>query len=281
MQLLQIIILRENDLDLFQDGKIKLSNKKNNKELLIKIANAIYNLSYSKVFTHRILIGGEYHKNYYNYICSGFFNEKNIVFIQKNALKSEFLYNLKHNMCNYGFYFYKENNNLFLQIYSGNSFLLERTQQNFVETYFNKNEIFENENIKFKTSLNYYEQDYLKNLSPFNFKIVCKNEYLKKQIEKFNLNKNSNYTIVIENDLSYKIFYENIEIDKDYLFSTFKKFNLSDDEMIIKINLRKLKRVVNSKSLIYNDLTNYFDIYKTLKYLSWRITNDKNNAKLV
>ena len=143
-------------MTLFKNNCIDLSNQKDVKDLLIKISNAIFQLSNSEVFNNRILIGGIYHKNYYNYICSGFFNGNNIIYNQKNVPISEFLYNLKQNMCNFGFYFMRENNQLILKIYSGNTFVLDINQQNFIENYINKHTPFTNNEFKILKPNNFY-----------------------------------------------------------------------------------------------------------------------------
>ena len=44
-----------------------------------------------------------------------------------------------------------------------------------------------------------------------------------------------------------------------------------DDENIIKLNLKKLKNVVNKEYLLYTKSSNYFDIFVTLKYLNKKL----------
>lgn len=47
----------------------------------------------------------------------------------------KFCEQIKINLCNYGVYFYKKNGVDFLKIFSGNGFVLAKTQQNYVEKY--------------------------------------------------------------------------------------------------------------------------------------------------
>jgi len=269
-------------LSLFCDGKLNITKLKSAKEILTKVSNALFILSKSPVFNSRLAIGGTYHKKYYTYICKGFFNGLNTVFMQKNVQISEFVYNLKQNMCNFGIYFYKENNQLFLKIYAGNSFLIDINQQNFIESYLNKNNIIINNKEKFEEFINFYEKNYLKKISLFNFEIESRNNHIQNQIEKYKLSQNCKIKIVIEKDLEYKILdEENNELNKEKIFKNYKKSNSSDDEIIKLINLTGEKKFVNKNYLLYNELTNNFDVFKTLKYISWRVTNDKNHKKLV
>lgn len=269
-------------MTIFEDYKIYINKFKSAKEILIKISNALFILSKSPVFNNRLGVGGIYHKNYYDYICGGFCDENNMVFSQNNATVSEFLYNLKQNMCNYGIYFSEDINGFFLKIFSGNMFALDYNQQNFIESYLNKNEKIFKKIITKEKLKNFYEENYLKKMKFKNLEIYCKNKHLNNQLEKFNLSNKSDFKVIIENDLNYKILNKkNSEILKDNLFINFKKQILNDDEIIKVINLTNQKKVVNSKFLLYNELTNNFDIFKTLNYISWRIANDKNYSKLV
>ena len=266
----------------FKNGEFEINDAKENELVLLKISNSLFNLSNSKVFANRLAIGGVYHKNYYNLICSGFYNSKNIVFCAKNTLKSEFLYNLKHNLCNYGIFFINKNNKLILQIYSGNTFLLDENQINYVEKIINNSKFFKNENIEFKTFENFYEKNFLNKLNAFNFKIICENEHLSKQIKSCNFsNEKSEYMVYIYKNLEYKIYFNKKEISLNKIFINFKSYDIIESELINKINLEKIKKVINKQFLIYNEISNTFDIFSTLKHLSWRIANDKNYSKLV
>lgn len=255
-------------------------NDETNKDLLLKISNALFCLSNSSVFENRLAIGGFYHKNYYETICKGFYNGNNIVFNAKNALLTEFKYNLKYNLCNYGVYFYKKENKVFLKIYSGNTFLLDENQINFVEKFINTNKSFCGRKIKFYNFINFYEKNIVSHLKPFNFMIECKNEHLLKQIKRYNLRSSNSNKIIIYENLNYDIFTNKQKINKNLLFKNFKKYDIIDEELIEKINLENITKVIDNNFLIFNKITNSFDILKTLKYLSWRITYDKNNSKL-
>lgn len=266
----------------FKNGEFEIKNTKEIDLVLLKISNSLFNLSKSDVFLNRLAIGGVYHKNYYNLICAGFYNNKNAVFCAKNMLLSEFLYNLKHNLCNYGIYFFKKNNKLFLKIYSGNTFLLDENQTNYVEKNINKEIFFKNESIKFKKLEDFYEKEFLNKLNVFNFKIICENEHLSKQIKRCNLsNKSSEFKVYIFKTMEYKIYFNKKELSLNKIFKNFKRYDIIESELINKINLGKIKKVINKQFLIYNKSTNTFDIFYTLKYLSWRISNDKNYTKLV
>lgn len=266
----------------FKNGEFEINDTKDSELVLLKISNSLFSLSNSDVFINRLAVGGVYHKNYYSIICSGFYNNKNIVFNAKNMILSEFLFNLKHNLCNYGVYFFKKNNKLYLKIYSGNTFLLDENQINYVEKNISNKNIFKNESLKFEKFVNYYEKMFVSKLKSFNFKITCENIHLNKQLQKFNLSsKNSKFTICFDNNLMYKIYTNKTELNLSKVFKNFKKYDIMDDELIKRINLKNLKKVINKNYLIYNKNTNNFDIFLTLKYLSWRMTNDKNCSKLV
>ena len=266
----------------FKNGEFEINDTKENELVLLKISNSLFSLSKSNVFLNRLAIGGIYHKNYYNTICKGFYNNKNIVFNAKNTILSEFLYNLKHNLCNYGIFFINKNNKLYLQIYSGNTFLLDENQINFVEKYIKNENCFSVNKIKFKKFENYYEENLINKIKPFNFKILCENEHLSKQIKRCNLsNKSSKFKVYIFKNLKYKIYFDKKELSLNKIFKNFTSYDIIESEIINKINLEKIKKVVNDKFIIYNKNTNNFDIFSTLKYLSWRITNDKNYTKLV
>lgn len=266
----------------FKNGEFEINDTKDLDLVLLKISNSLFNLSNSSVFNNRLAIGGVYHKKYYDIICSGFYKTKNMVFNAKNMILSEFLYNLKHNLCNYGIYFYKKNNNLYLKIYSGNTFVLDENQINYVEKIINENNNFKNEDIKFEQLYNFYEKDFIFKLKQFNFNIICKNVHLYNLLKKFNLrNESSKNDLIIFKDLSYRIFFNKKELKLNKVFKNFKWYDIIDDEIIKQINLKNYKKTINNNFLIYNKKINNFDIFTTLKYLSWRITNDKDYTKLV
>lgn len=266
----------------FKNGEFEINDTKDIELVLLKISNSLFSLSKSPVFLNRLAIGGVYHKNYYNIICKGFYNNKNIVFNAKNTQKSEFVYNLKNNLCNYGIFFINKNYKFYLQIYSGNAFLLDENQINFVEKNIKNENCFCNEKIKYKKFENYYEKNFLKNLKTFSLKIICQNEYLNKQIKKYKLSKkDSEFVVCIDKNLNYKIYHNKNELNLNKVFKNFNIYDIIENEIINKINLENIKKVVNNKFLIYNKNTNNFDIFSTLKYLSWRVTYDKDCTKLV
>ena len=104
--LLLTAILRKNLNSYFLNNEINLSNIKNKTEFLFNLGLALGKLSKSDISKSFLCLGGVYHKKYYNIINNAFCNEKSIVFYQKNAVLSTFLYNLKYNFCSYGVYFY-------------------------------------------------------------------------------------------------------------------------------------------------------------------------------
>ncbi|MGN1208625.1 MAG: hypothetical protein ACI4TI_04080, partial [Christensenellales bacterium] len=95
------------------------------------------NLSSSQVYEPKLAIGGQYHKKQYNALKLGFCGKKNDIICLKNAKICDFGMLVKQNMCNYGIYFYEKHKKFFAKIFCGNGFLLEQTQQNFVEKFFN------------------------------------------------------------------------------------------------------------------------------------------------
>jgi len=266
----------------FKNGEFEINDTKELDLVLLKISNSLFNLSNSPVFNNRLAIGGVYHKKYYDLICRGFYNNKNIVFNAKNMILSEFLYNLKHNLCNYGIYLYEKEETLYLKIYSGNSFLLDKNQMNYVEKTIKNVDLVFNNNVKFFKLENLYKKNIVSKHKMYNFKIICTNEHLLHLINKYSLsNENSKFTIKIFDNLNYKIFRNKLEINLNKVFKNYSKYDIIDDEIIEKINIENIKKVINNKFLIYNKFTNNFDIFTTLKYLSWRLTNDKDYTKLV
>lgn len=122
-------------ISFFNDGKVDLTNIVNKKKFLNLFASGLYSLSHSKVYNGKLGIGGEYHKNYYSYLKQGFNKTKNEFFYLKNCDFNEFSLKIKLNLCNYGIYFYKENGRDYLVVLSGNSFVLAKSQQNFLEKF--------------------------------------------------------------------------------------------------------------------------------------------------
>jgi len=272
---------------IFKNGAINLSIIKNKKEFLIKLSNVLYSLSHSSVCEGSLGVGGLYHKNYYNYCCSGFFNGKNKVFNMKNALKSEFIYNIFNNLCNFGIYFFKEKGKVFIEIYSGNTFLIDENIQHFIEKFIAETKSLQIKQHRLILFKNYY-LDFLRTLKIRNIKIICKNKRVKNYKKLFNFsNPQSDFKVKIYKDLSYKIFYKDKEISS-YILTKYNHLNLTDYEIINLINLKQLKKVVNNFNLLYNKKVNFFDIFYTLhtiskkcKNLFYKGTYDKNSTELV
>lgn len=124
---------------IFINDEINLSNKKRKKEFLILLTNALYSLSHSNVYSGKLGLGGEYHKNYYNIIKKEFLKDKSEIFCLKNTSLKVFLTKIMLNLCNYGIYFYnKKNNETYIKICCGNGFVLSKNQQNYVEKFINE-----------------------------------------------------------------------------------------------------------------------------------------------
>lgn len=119
----------------FFEDKVDLTDIANKKKFLNLLSGGLYELSHSKVYNGKLGIGGEYHKNYYSYLKQGFNKTKNEFFYLKNCDFNEFSLKIKLNLCNYGVYFYKENGRDHLVVLSGNSFVLAKSQQNFLEKF--------------------------------------------------------------------------------------------------------------------------------------------------
>ena len=258
----------------FVDGKINLSNLENPESFLIKLSNSLLILSSQSDYESFLLCSGFYHKNYYKVIKNTLTHKKMGVFFQKNAQESEFIYNLKHNMCKYGVYFFVENNDIFLKIYSGNGFLIDENLQNFLEKNLKNSFKKELKITKKLTFENFYEKEFLSKIKPFSLQIKCKNKDIKSKIKRYNLSdKKSNIFVEIDKDLCYEIYKKNGK-EKVYLNKTniFKNVGfLTDDELVREINLKGQKNVVSNKFLLYNKMTNFFDIFSTLAFLSKKI----------
>lgn len=265
---------------IFCDNKINLTGIKNKQEFLTKLGNNLFNLSHSNVCAGKLAIGGEYYKNYYNYICSGFFND--VIYV-KNSLKSEFIYNTKYNLCNFGVFFLKDNNNIYIEIFSGNSFQIDNNLQNNIEKYLLNNK----KAIKQKMQICKYDNFYLKfveKLDIENVKIISKNKFVKEYVKLLKIKTQQSNKIVIDKNLNYKILINKKEINVGNLIKLKNCTNFTDKNLIDKINLEGINFVVNSKNLIYNKDINNFDIFYTIKIISNKLkgkTNDKNSKKLV
>ena len=275
----------------FDNNIINLSKEKNRDIFLFCLVKSIINLTNSPVYKGRILIGGLYHKKYYSIIKKAFKNEKTQYFIDKTNNLSQFIFNLSENMCNFGMFLFKNKKDICIKIYCGNKFLIDKNLQNNIEKFIeNYNVDFENEFIEENDNefkfINYYE-NLFKN-EKFCFNICCENLGLNNQIKRFNFSNISKITIKIFNDFTYKIFINNAEISKEIFFRNFIKMKEDDDENIIKLNLKKLKNVVNKEYLLYTKSSNYFDIFVTLKYLNkklkkyvWKRYKYEDSTKLV
>lgn len=260
-------------MSFFCCNKINLSKIKNIKTFLAGVAVALKKLSDSKIQVNKIMIGGEYHKKYYQTILKYFYSENNIVFNAKNTNLSEFLCNLKYNLCNYGLFFYKEKEKNILKIYSGNCCVINKTQQNFIDKILSTYSLFqENVNAKFSKYKNYYKVDYL------NFQLICKNKRLLKAVKK--TTKNNNFKVVVLKNLKYFVLYKDKKINLDNLFLKYKKVENVDDNLIETLIKNNSLRVVNKDKVVYNRDIYNFDILKTLIFLSEK-TYDDNFRKLV
>lgn len=253
---------------IFYNNTINLSKQKDKKNFLIKLGDAIYSLSHSKVCEGTLGIGGEYHKNYYKYIASGFFNGKNRVLLMKNNIQSEFIYNIKQNLCNFGIYFFKENKSLLLKIYSGNSFVIDLNIRNYIQKFCSSNFKINKTPPKFFMCQDYYF-NLLKNYDRFNFRIKSKNSRVRKILNKFNLSERKSCNkVVINKDLTYEVYINKNKVNLNNFLKIKIYSYTTEEEMINKINLEKLKFVASKKNLLYNEIINDFDIFLSLNYLS-------------
>lgn len=260
-------------MSFFCCNKIVISKLKNVQDVLAAISYNLKKLCYSPVDLGKIMIGGDYHKKYYKTILKHFCDENNIVFNAKNASLAEFLCNLKYNLCNYGLFFYREEENVVLKIYSGNCVVLSKMQQNFLEKTMPNNLIVkENENAVFTKYYDFYKIDFL------NFQLVCKNKRLSKAIKKTNIK--SDFKVVVLENYKYFVLYKNKRIKVKDFFSNFKRVNKVDDSLIENLIKNNNSRVANVNGIVYNKNIYNFDILKTLKLISEK-TYDDNFRKLV
>ena len=274
--LLLTAILRKNLNSYFLNNEINLSNIKNKTEFLFKLGLALGKLSKSDISKSFLFLGGIYHKKYYNIINNAFCNEKSIVFYQKNAVLSVFLYNLKYNLCSYGIYFYLKNNKLYLKIYAGGSVVLSKYQQNFINNFIY--DYKKNINLCGTKNHNLKEiQDKFK-IENVNINLSLENKFLAK-LYKNKFNENSKILVKVFEDLNYEIYFENEKIDKFIFFKSFKKVE-ENDFNIEKIIKEDKKRVVNSLGILYNEDVLNFDIIKTINFIGRR-ANDKTYRELV
>ena len=273
----------------FLNGKINLSSIKDKEKFLYNLSYSLSYLCCQSEYESFLICAGVYHKNYYEIIERVFLSKKITVFAQKNVEISEFLYNLKQNMCKYGIYFFEENKQLYLKIFSGNGFLVDINQQNFIEKNLLSQKLFCQNDFSKKNFINFYERNILGKMKKFFFDIKSENLYLKEKLERYNLvDKSSKILIKINKDLTYNILKDNknydVELPKIFNKFLIKESAITEEKLIEEINLNQLKNVVNSRYLMYNKFTNYFDIFTTLEYLSKYIQKreyDKNSTKLV
>ena len=124
------------DKNLFIKNSINL-NFLNNQNFLERLGKTLLDLSSTKVFPAKLAIGGEYHKNYYNCIKNGFMGENSGVLELKNAKFGVFGEMIKQNLCNFGIYFYSKRKKIYIKIFCGNGFLIEKTIQNYITKHIN------------------------------------------------------------------------------------------------------------------------------------------------
>ena len=123
----------------FCKNEINLTNIKDKNKFLKLLTKALYSLSHSKVYSGKLGVGGECHKNYYSIIKQTFSKDKSEIFLAKNVKINEFGEVIKLNMCNYGIYFYKKNDVDYIKVFCGNGFILHKTQQNYIEKFVREN----------------------------------------------------------------------------------------------------------------------------------------------
>lgn len=260
-------------MSFFCCNKINLTKIDNISETLAGISYSLKLLSFSPVEKSRIMIGGEYHKKYYRILLNNFYDNDNIVLNAKNTHLSEFLYNLKYNICNFGLFFYREKESIILKIYSGNCVVLSKVQQNFIEKCLsNKPIIKENKDAVFTKYKNFYNVDFL------NFKLICKNRRIQKAVKR--TNDDSHFKVVVLQDLSYFVLYKNKKIDSSIFFTGYKKVSSGDDDLIEKLIRNNYSRVAKKGDIVYNKIIYNFDILQTLIKISEK-TYDNNFRKLV
>ncbi len=126
-------------MKMFEKNKIEISKILDSEEVFKKIVLAIKNLMMSDVHISKLGVGGKYYKNYYDIMEDVINDDKNQIFYAKNITFSSFGQYIKQNMCNYGIYFHLKKDRIFITIFCGNGFLLEKNQQNFIEKFVSTN----------------------------------------------------------------------------------------------------------------------------------------------
>lgn len=119
------------DKNLFVKNSIKIDFL-NNQKFLEKLGKVLFDLSSTKVFSAKLALGGKYHKNYYDFVKNGFLGENSSVLELKSVKFRDFGETIKQNLCNYGIYFYSKRKKIYIKIFCGNGFLIEKTIQNYI-----------------------------------------------------------------------------------------------------------------------------------------------------